>query len=124
MSERGKKAGVESGGCTSVDRLFFCFFLFLFFSAPAVTDYNGSPKTPSIYITAGKLMTVLNYCIPMRYSRSMTRGTAVISHRQPHKNSLQTASTHTSCLKRLNPVRACFFELVIKRAQSVTGKAK
>lgn len=66
------------------------FFLLFLFSAPAVTDYNGSPKTPSIYITvcSGELMTVLNECIPMRYSPSMTRGTAVISHRQPHKNSL------------------------------------
>lgn len=117
----GEKAGVETLGCTSVDQL----SLFLF-SAPAVTDYNGSPKTPSIYITAGpgKLMTELNYWVAMPYSHSMTRGRAVISHRQPHKNSLESASAHTSCLKRLNPVRACFFELVIKRAQSVTGEAK
>lgn len=79
------------------------------------TDSYGlqySPQTPSIYITLVQtkppsidnakcsLSPAPNDCIPMWYSYSMTRGTALIIHRQPHtKHPLKSHSQRTSHLK-------------------------
>lgn len=69
------------------------------FSAPTVTDYNTAQKPhPYTSHSANQALSIDNakrsfypalfYCIPMWYSPSMTRGTALISHRQLHKNIL------------------------------------
>lgn len=86
--------------------------------------HTPQSKTPSTDGAECCTCPALFYCMPMCHSHSMTRGTALISHRQLHKkHPLNRIRTYKLFEKR-NPAHACFSELVINHAHcSVTGAA-
>lgn len=98
MSEGGKK-GRRQKQPLYIGEITVCSAETYLFSAPTVTDYNTAQKPhPYTSHSANQALSIDNakrsfypalfYCIPMWYSPSMTRGTALISHRQLHKNIL------------------------------------
>lgn len=93
--KREWKAGGKSNDCTSVKslsavpRLFSSLHWQLQYS-PKPHPYTSYSENQMFSIDNAKwsLRPVLKGCIPMWWTHSMTRGTALISHRQLHKNSL------------------------------------
>lgn len=69
---------------------------------------HSANQTFSIDNAKCSMCPVLNYCIPMWYSHSMTRGTALISHRQLHKKHPLNRIQTYKLFEKLNPAHACF----------------
>lgn len=106
------------------------------FSALTVTDYNTAPEpypytshsanqTLSTDNAKCSLCPVLNYCIPMWYSYSMTRGTALPSATGSCIKTPFKSHSNVQAIWKAKPAPCMFFELVINHAHcSVTGEAK
>lgn len=88
----GWEAWGKSSNCTSGE-ITVCSAETTLFLAPAATESTTQPHihihhTQKLFHRQCKtslFRPVLNYCVPMWFSRSMTRGAALISHRQLHK---------------------------------------
>lgn len=129
MSEGGKTQEAKAATAHRWNHCLPCWGCSLL-SALTVTDYNTAPNSIHIhhavkYDAKGRLYPVLRFCIPMWYSHSMTRGTALISHRELHRKTAFKSIQSYKPFEKLKPIPCMFLELVINHAHcSVTGAAK